>query len=81
MPLTKVTRDQFEKLSNLQVRHKPLGIVVSSRPYLDPKDAAAEVMVRTTDRELDDDGNEYDHDEVKRVAIDILRDLASGAIR
>ncbi|WDR03446.1 hypothetical protein PSQ19_04890 [Devosia algicola] len=80
MAFRKVTRDQFEHMADGRVHHRPLGMFFSASPNTDPIDAEIE-HTNEVDANRDKDGYEYDHDEVKREALDMLRDLASGASR
>lgn len=77
MAYTKVSREQFEHLAEGKVRHRPSGITFSAYPKTDRID----VEISHQEQEANEDGYEYDHDEVKRMALEVLRDLGSGASR
>lgn len=77
--MTEVLRDQFEKLSDLQVRHIPTGATFSTYRYDKPsrEKIGSSLMVnwgRAGDRL--DNGDEYERDAVGSVAVDLLTEMA-----
>ena len=73
----KPTRDEFEFEGELKIRHKPTDATITSLQHADPDDTAAQVTV-TWGRagEVLPNGDEYEPDEIKQMAAELLRERA-----
>ena len=77
--MNKATREQFEFMSDLEVRHIPTGATISTLPYKDPKDIANTVTVNLGRAwETLPGGEEYSPAEIQALAITLLRERALG---
>ena len=75
--MNNVTREQFEIMNDLQVRHIPTGATVSTYEYLDPNNAASTVRVNPGRAgEILPSGEEYCPDEIRSIASILLREQA-----
>ena len=77
MRTTKATREQFVFLSDQEVRHEPTSATFSTLPYVDPNDTAKRVTEnRARVGEVLENGEEYGIDDVRSVAVNLLRERA-----
>lgn len=77
--MNKVTREQFETMSDTQVRHTPTRATFSTYQYVDPKNAANTVIENLGRAgETLPDGEEYSPAEIRALAITLLRERALG---
>jgi hypothetical protein len=77
--MTDVTREQFETVTDAQVRHRPTGATISAYRYDEPtRDKIAGDLKVNWGRAGDrlDNGDEYEREHVAHVAIDLLTELA-----
>ena len=75
--MSEVTREQFEFIGDTKVRHTPTGATVSTLPYEDPTNTANSVWENYGRAgEVLPDGEEYDPDEIRALAVTLLRERA-----
>ena len=77
--MTKVSREQFELVSNGKVHHVPTGATFSTFPCPNPDDAPStriENLVRAD--EVLENGDLYSAEELRKCAMEMLRELAQG---
>jgi hypothetical protein len=78
MKMNEVKREQFEFLSDLEVRHVPTDARISTYRYENPDDACSTIHVNFG-RDRLENGEEYTREDIKRVACDLLRERARQA--
>ncbi|MDX0249785.1 hypothetical protein GOC31_13800 [Sinorhizobium meliloti] len=67
-----VTRDQFDIVDDVTVRHRPTGVTLSTYRYKNPGEAG-DFWVRNAGPE-EDNLNLYEMADIRRVAMEILKD-------
>ena len=72
----KATEEQYKVESDTKVRHRPTGTTYWTNRYPEPVTIAVTGTNLNGGKETDDAGNEYDIDDVKAVARDLLQKLA-----
>ena len=74
--MNKVTREQFELMSDTEVRHKPTGATFSTYRYINPEDTANTVIEQLGRAgERLPNGEEYSAAEIRSMAIKLLLDV------
>ncbi len=76
MGTTKPTRAQFVFLDDQEIRHEPTGAKFWTYVYPDPKDTKITSVNRGRCGEPLDGGEEYELDDVKALALELLRERA-----
>ncbi|MFC3074703.1 hypothetical protein [Shinella pollutisoli] len=71
--MAKVIRDHFKVESSVCVIHLPSGTKISTYPYKDKKDVG-DLKIRNLHD--NDHADEYDPDEVRAMALELLKELA-----
>jgi len=75
--MNNVTREQFEFIDDIQVRHMPTGATFSTYRYVDPENAANTVIENLGRAgERLPNGEEYSPAEIRAMAITLLRERA-----
>ncbi len=81
MGTTKATREQFVMLDDREVRHEPSGAKFWAYRYADPNDTKITSVNRGQCGEVLGNGEAYDLDDVKAVALALLRESATKRVR
>ena len=76
MGTTKAKREQFVLLDDQEVRHEPTGAKFWTYRYPDPNDTKITSVNRGQCGEVLGNGDEYELDDVKAVALALLRERA-----
>ena len=75
--MTNVMPDQFELVSDLEILHRPTGARISTYRYENPADACSTVTINWGRAvEVLESGEDFNQDDIKRVACTMLRKKA-----